>query len=276
MAEPMGILIKATYRRLVDLVESFGSFCRFCGQTVAWLPTSLTRVNDLRLLTPQFHEIGAKSVPIVAIVGMFVGMVLAVQAFVQFQAVGLENYLGSVINTSVVRELGPVLAGIMLAGRVGGALTAELGTMHVTEQIDALKTLGTDPVRYLVAPRFLACLVLTPFLTCYADLMGVLGGYFISVVVFGSSGSLYWRYSAQAMEFWDIAVGLIKSVIFGGAIALIGCSKGFNCRAGAEGVGRACTEAFVLSFVAILTIDFFMAVLFKALYEALWGFRSIF
>jgi len=252
---------------VLDKLAGFGEFCRFCGQTLAWLPISLTRNTDLRLLGPQFYQIGALSVPIVVITGMFVGMILAVQAFVQFQSVGLENHLGSVINLSVVRELGPVLAGVMLAGRVGGALTAELGTMRVTEQIDALRCMGTDPIRHLVAPRFLACLLLMPILTCYVDLAGVWGGYVISAKVFGVSENLYWRYSAQSLEIWDLGCGLIKSVFFGGAIAIVGCYKGFFCRAGAEGVGKACTEAFVTSFMAILALDFFLAVLLKGLYE---------
>ncbi len=260
---------------VLDKLAGFGQFCRFCGQTLAWLPTSLTRSADLRLLGPQFYQIGAMSVPIVAITGMFVGMVLAVQAFVQFQSVGLENYLGALINLSVVRELGPVLTGVMLAGRVGGSLTAQLGTMRVTEQIDALRCMGTDPIRHLVVPRFLACLLLTPILTCYADLAGVLGGYVISAKVFGVSEQLYWRYSAQSLEIWDLSCGLIKSVLFGGAIGIVGCYKGFFCRAGAEGVGKACTEAFVVSFVAILTLDFFLAVLLKGLYEIIWGFKSV-
>jgi phospholipid/cholesterol/gamma-HCH transport system permease protein len=215
-------------------------------------------------------------VSIVSITGLFVGMVLAVQAAVQFLNLGLGQYLGSVINLSVIRELGPVLAGVMLAGRVGGALTAELGTMHVTEQIDALKTMGVDPLRYLVAPRFLACLLLTPLLTCYANFLGAVGGYLISVKYYGVSSVLYWRYSAQSIEMWDITAGLTKSVLFGGAIAMISCYKGFHCRAGAEGVGRACTEAFVLSFVSILTIDFFMAVFLQGIYEAFWGLKSAF
>lgn len=262
--------------RTTQGIMAFGEFSRFVASALSWLPITLRRRNDVKLLVPQFYEIGARSVWIVSITGLFVGMVLAVQAFIQFAAIGLESFLGTVINVSVVRELGPVLAGVMLAGRVGGALTAELGTMHVTEQIDALRTMGTDPVRYLVVPRFLACLLLTPFLTCYADAMGVFGGWLLSVKVYGVSSNLYWRYSAQTLEFWDIGVGLIKSVMFGGAIALIGCYKGFNCRAGAEGVGKACTEAFVASFVSILVIDFFMAVLLKGLYEMIWGFKAVF
>jgi phospholipid/cholesterol/gamma-HCH transport system permease protein len=262
--------------RILNALAEFGDFCAFSGRTFRWVVTTSFRPQNLRLLLPQFYEIGARSVSIVSITGLFVGMVLAVQAAVQFLNLGLGHYLGTVINLSVIRELGPVLAGVMLAGRVGGALTAELGTMHVTEQIDALKTMGVDPLRYLVAPRFLACLLLTPLLTCYADFLGTIGGYLISVKFYGVSGVLYWRYSAQSIEMWDILAGLSKSVLFGGAIAMISCYKGFHCRPGAEGVGRACTEAFVLSFVSILTIDFFMAVFLQGVYEAIWGLRSAF
>ncbi len=271
-----GRLMLSIGGRVISGIASFGEFCRFSGQAIKWSFTSLTRRKDVKLLIPQFYQVGAMSVPIVSIVGLFVGMVLAVQAAVQFLSIGLGSYLGSVINLSVVRELGPVLAGVMLAGRVGGAMTAELGTMKVTEQIDALKSMGVAPIRYLVTPRFLACLLLTPILTCYTDIMGLLGGYLISVKVFAVSSNLYWRYSAQSIEAWDVFCGLSKSVLFGGAISLIGCYKGFTCKPGAEGVGRACTEAFVISFVTILTIDFFMAVFLKSLYEAIWGFKSVF
>jgi phospholipid/cholesterol/gamma-HCH transport system permease protein len=269
-------LLNALYNRILNILAEFGSFSVFLFHTFAWIPKSIVRRRDLSLLIPQFHEIGARSVSIVSITGLFVGMVLAVQAATQFLNLGLGGYLGSVINLSVIRELGPVLAGVMLAGRVGGALTAELGTMHVTEQIDALKTMGVDPIRYLVVPRFVGCLLLTPLLTCYADFLGVIGGYLISVQYYGVSAVLYWRNSAQSLENWDVFTGLFKSLLFGGAIAIIACYKGFNCRPGAEGVGRACTEAFVASFVCILAIDFFMAVFLKGFYEALWGAQSVF
>jgi phospholipid/cholesterol/gamma-HCH transport system permease protein len=268
---PAKIILHTAQRILVDL----GHFTIFCARTVRWMTTHGHRLHDLRLLVPQFQEIGANSVWIVSITGLFVGMVLAVQTAVQFLSLGLGGYLGPVINLSVIRELGPVLAGVMLAGRVGGALTAELGTMNVTEQIDALSSMGVDPVRYLVVPRFVACLLLTPLLTIYADFLGVIGGYLISVKIYGVSATLYWRYSAQSLEMWDIFSGLFKSVLFGGAIAMISCYKGFHTRAGAEGVGRACTEAFVVSFVTILAIDFFMAVFLKSLYEAIWGIKTI-
>jgi len=268
-------IFNAMYGRVVTEIDAFGDFSLFCFRTVRWMGTSLFHLRDFRLLLPQFHDVGAKSVPIVSITGLFVGMVIAVQAAAQFLSLGLGGYLGPVINLSVTRELGPVLAGLMLAGRVGGAMTAELGTMHVTEQIDALATMGVDPVRYLVVPRFLACMLLTPILTIYADFLGVIGGYLISVDIYGVSATLYWRYTAQSLENWDIFSGLFKSILFGGAIALIACYKGFNSRAGAEGVGRACTDAFVASFVSILTIDFFMAVFLNSLYKVLWGGKSL-
>ncbi|MFA5864346.1 MAG: ABC transporter permease [Phycisphaerae bacterium] len=269
-------IFDALYGRILNVFFTFGSFSVFCFQTFRWIGTTISRAHDMKLLLPQFHEIGAQSVSIVSITGLFVGMVLAVQTAAQFLNLGLGGYMGPVINLSVIRELGPVLAGVMLAGRVGGALTAELGTMHVTEQIDALSAMGVDPIRHLVAPRFLACLLLTPLLTCYADFLGVIGGYLISVKIYGVSAALYWRYSSQSLENWDIFSGLFKSVLFGGAIALISCYKGFNCRSGAEGVGRACTEAFVMSFVSILTIDFFMAVFLNSFYQAMWGSKGLF
>jgi phospholipid/cholesterol/gamma-HCH transport system permease protein len=163
----------------------------------------------------------------------------------------------------------------MLAGRVGGALTAELGTMNVTEQIDAVRSMGTDPVLYLVAPRVLACLLLTPFLIIYADLLGVLGGYFIGVMQFKINNRAYWSFSASGVELWDVAVGVVKGFFFGGAIAVIGCYKGFTCREGAQGVGQACTEAFVSSFISILALDFSLAVIFKAIYNSFYPPMSL-
>jgi phospholipid/cholesterol/gamma-HCH transport system permease protein len=219
--------------------------------------------------------IGVHSVPVVMITGAFVGMTLAVQAYDQLAGMGLEEHLGVLINISVVKELGPVLAAVMLAGRIGGALTAELGTMNVTEQIDAVRSMGTDPIRYLVAPRVLACLFLTPFLIIYADLMGILGGYFVAVVQLGINNRAYWEFSANGVELWDISIGVIKGLFFGVAIATISCYKGFTCREGAQGVGRACTEAFVASFISILALDFALAVIFKAIYNTFWPLKSL-
>jgi len=197
-------------------------------------------------------------------------MTLAVQSHPQLKGMGLQDRLGSLINISVVKELGPVLTAFMLAGRVGGALTAELGTMRVTEQIDAIRAMGADPIKYLVWPRFMACILLIPFLTIYADLMGILGGYVISVWHFGVNSEAYWRFSADIVEKWDVSVGIAKSVFFGASIALISCYSGFNCDRGARGVGKACTEAFVFSFIAILAINFVLAMISRAIYETLW------
>jgi len=158
---------------------------------------------------------------------------------------------------------------------VGGALTAELGTMNVTEQIDAVRSMGTDPVLYLVAPRLLACLLLTPFLIIYADLLGILGGYFVGVIQFGINNRAYWSFSASGVELWDVSIGIIKGFFFGGAIAAISCYKGFTCREGAHGVGQACTEAFVASFISILALDFALAVVSKAIYNTFWPLKSL-
>ena len=264
---------------MLSVLAEFGRFWRFVGYVLSHTiatPYRGRRDAARGRLWAQMYEIGTKSVPVVIITGGFVGMTLAIQSYSQFKGVGLQDRLGTIINLSVLKELGPVLAAVMLAGRVGGALTAELGTMHVTEQIDALRVMGTDPIRHLVLPRFLACVILTPFLTVYADFMGVLGGYLISVGQFDINSEAYWRFSADSVEKWDVLIGLIKAVFFGAAIALISCFKGFHSARGAQGVGKACTEAFVSSFLAILIIDFFLALIFKSLYEAFYGMKIVF
>ena len=167
--------------RTTELLDNFGDFCIFVGHTFAWLLGGLFNVKHWRLLLPQFYEVGVRSVPVVGVVGAFIGMVMAVETYATFAAIGQESRVGSVINVSVVKQIGPVLAAVMLAGRVGGALAAELGTMRVTEQIDALRVMGSDPIRYLVVPRFIACVLLTPILTAYSDVLGILGGWLRSL-----------------------------------------------------------------------------------------------
>lgn len=256
-------------------VSNMGRFGRFVWQSMIVSLRSCLSHRTYPLIWTQMNTIGVHSVPVVMITGAFVGMVLAVQAYDQLAGMGLEEHLGVLINISVVKELGPVLAAVMLAGRIGGALTAELGTMNVTEQIDAIRSMGTDPIRYLVAPRVLACLLLTPFLIIYADLMGIIGGYFLSVIQLGINSRAYWSFSASGVELWDVSIGVIKGFFFGAAIAVIGCYKGFTCREGAHGVGQACTEAFVASFISILALDFALAVIFKAIYNTFWPLRSL-
>ena len=268
-------MIAAIGARVIEDVGNMGRFARFVRQAVTTSLWSCVKTGTYPLIWAQMNLIGVRSVPIVMVTGAFVGMILAVQAYGQLAGMGLEEHLGVLINVSVVKELGPVLAAVMLAGRVGGALTAELGTMNVTEQLDAIKSMGTDPIRYLVAPRVLACLLLTPALIVYADLLGVLGGYFVGVVQFGINSRAYWSFSASGVELWDVSIGVIKGFFFGGAIAVISCYKGFTCKEGAHGVGRACTEAFVASFISILALDFALAVIFKAIYNTFWQLKTL-
>jgi phospholipid/cholesterol/gamma-HCH transport system permease protein len=203
-------------------------------------------------------------------------MVLAVETYKQFKSIGQENRLGAIIDVSVVKQIGPVLAAVMLAGRVGGALTAELGTMNVTEQLDALRVMGSDPVRYLVVPRFLVCIILTPILTIYSDLLGIMGGWLVSVKGYGIPHDPFWEYTRHGVGAWAVMEGIAKSAFFGGAIGMVSCYKGFTCGAGASGVGRACTESFVYSFIAIIVFNFFFAQLMSQWYVALYGIHSIF
>ena len=268
-------MIEMVGAKAIESVDNVGRFARFVWQSMTASLKSFGRRQTYPLIWTQMLVIGVRSVPVVMITGAFVGMILGIQVYDQLRSMGLEERLGVLINISVVKELGPVLAAVMLAGRVGGALTAELGTMNVTEQIDAVRSMGTNPVLYLVAPRLLACLLLTPFLIIYADLMGVLGGFFVSVIVKGINSQPYWSFSAAGVELWDVSIGVIKGFFFGGAIAIISCYKGFTCKEGAHGVGQACTEAFVASFISILALDFALAVIFKAIYNTFWPLRGL-
>jgi phospholipid/cholesterol/gamma-HCH transport system permease protein len=243
------------------------NFTTFTLQMFSWLVSRLPRRGTL---LPCLYQIGVLSLPVVALTGTFIGMVLAVQSFAQFRMLNMETRMGAVINMSLVRELGPVLAATMLAGRVGSAMAAELGTMRVTEQIDALSAMGANPIHYLVVPRFLACLLLIPALTIMADFMGVVGAGAYSIHVLGVDSHHYWENSRQFVSNYDMFVGVFKSLFFGAAIAMIGCHRGFNCDPGAEGVGRAATNAFVFSFVAILLIDLLLGIMLDMFYYAFW------
>lgn len=254
-------------RITISSVSAVGDLALFAMRMVRWI---FVRRQRSSVLIANMYAIGVRSLPVVLITGLFIGMVLAVQTYDQFKALRMESRLGAVINVSLVRELGPVLAATMLAGRVGSAMAAELGTMRVTEQIDALRALGANPIHYLVVPRFLACFLLIPMLTAVADAIGIFGGWFLSVEILGINNFHYWYHATSYVAAYDVICGLSKSVLFGAAIALIGCHRGFQCGAGAEGVGRAATEAFVLSFVLILALDFFANVFFNTLWYLLW------
>ncbi|MDZ4849829.1 MAG: ABC transporter permease [Pirellulaceae bacterium] len=252
---------------VVESVGMLGDIAMFGWQVMVWLFTKRPKAGTL---IPNFYSVGVLSLPVVALTGTFIGMVLAVQSHYQFKAIGMETKLGGVINMSLVRELGPVLAATMLAGRVGSAIAAVLGTMRVTEQIDALISMGANPIHYLVVPRFLACLLLIPALTIMADFMGIVGGYFYCVVIIGIDHAQYLRNSREFVGGFDFFSGVFKSLFFGGTIAIVSCYRGFHCQPGADGVGRAATEAFVLSFVLILVIDLILNILLDAVYFSLW------
>jgi phospholipid/cholesterol/gamma-HCH transport system permease protein len=252
---------------IVHGVLELGSISIFISRTMLWLFTRLPRRETL---LPNFYQIGVLSLPVVALTGTFIGMVLVVQTFVQFRMMNMETRLGAVINMSIVRELGPVLAATMLAGRVGGAMAAELGTMRVTEQIDALASMGANPIHYLVVPRFLACLLLIPALTLMADFMGAAGAYFYAVNLLGIDAHHYIENSQRFVGTFDVFAGVFKSLFFGAAISFIACHRGFHCEPGAEGVGRAATKAFVASFVAIMLLNLLLGIFLDGIYYTLW------
>jgi len=217
---------------------------------------------DFRNLFKQIEEVGVKSIPVVLITGAFTGMVLALQSYTGFKRFNAEAFVGTVVALSMTRELGPVLSGLMVSGRVGSAMAAELGTMQVTEQIDALYTLATNPIKYLIVPRFLAALIVMPILTIFADVIGILGGYLISVELLGSNPTIYIRRTYDYLDLEDIYIGLLKACVFGMIIAIIGCYQGFNTQGGAEGVGKSTTRAVVLSSLLILIANYFITAFF--------------
>ena len=210
---------------------------------------------------------GAKSQPVVIITGAFIGMVFSSETAIQFHKVKMDTATMAAVGVAMCTELGPVLTGLMVAGRVGAAIAAEIGTMRVTEQIDALRTLATHPVDYLVAPRLLAGLAALPLLTAEAVFLGISAGFGVAVFLYGIDATYLWSNMLKHTADTDLAIGLIKSVVFGGLVALIGCYKGMTCGEGAEGVGRATTEAVVYSSISILIIDFFLSLPLNALFN---------
>ena len=219
---------------------------------------------ELRNIVNQMLQIGVNSLPVVLVTAVFTGMVLALQSYTGFKRFGAEGLVGSVVALSMTRELGPVLTALIVTGRAGAAMAAELGTMRVTEQIDALETLATNPVKYLVVPRFLSGMIMLPALTAVTDIIGILGGYFVTVMLLGSSSTTYLRATWDYLELQDIYSGLVKACFFGAAFAQISSYKGFYTSGGAEGVGRATTGAVVYSSMTILISDYFLSVwLFK-------------
>lgn len=217
-----------------------------------------------RLILRQMIEIGFYSLPVVGLTAIFTGMVLALQSFTGFARFSAESAIPNVVVISITRELGPVLAGLMVAGRVGAAMAAEIGTMRVTEQIDALVTLSTNPINYLVAPRLIAGLVMLPLLVLVADAIGVFGGYLVSIYKLGFNPETYIRNTVDFVEPLDVISGLVKAAAFGFIIALMGCYHGYHSKVGAQGVGQATTNAVVSASIMILTFNYVITELFFA------------
>ena len=222
-----------------------------------------------RDLIYQIYFIGVKSQSVVLITGAFTGMVLAAQTYFQFHKVKMDNATLAVVGVSMCSELGPVLTGLMVAGRVGAAIAAELGTMRVTEQIDALRTLATHPVDYLVVPRLAAGHIALPLLTVESIAMGILSGYVVGVYLLGIDPAYAWHNMVKYTGVVDVCIGLIKALVFGGLVALIGCYKGMSCGEGAEGVGRATTEAVVFASIAILISNFFLTLVLGKIFNTI-------
>src|SRR5690606_14998465 len=217
-----------------------------------------------RLILRQMIEIGFYSLPVVGLTAIFTGMVLALQSFTGFTRFSAESAIPNVVVISITRELGPVLAGLMVAGRVGAAMAAEIGTMRVTEQIDALITLSTNPINYLVAPRLIAGLVMLPLLVLVADAIGVFGGYLVSIYKLGFNPEIYIRNTVEFVEPLDVISALVKAAAFGFIIALMGCYHGYHSKVGAQGVGQATTNAVVSASIMILTFNYVITELFFA------------
>lgn len=252
-------MTKAIAAKLQNLFLYTGGVTLLFIKTVFWTFTPPFKVKQV---LQQMQRVGVDSVPIVFLTSLFTGMVLALQSAYQMQRISAQIYIASLVALSITRELGPVLTGLVVAGRVGASITAELGTMKVTEQIDALETLATSPVKYLVVPRMLALLIMLPLLTLYADCIGIFGGYIVGVFKLHISPSIYMNMTINPLHLKDIFTGLFKSGVFAILITIIGCYEGFRTEGGAEGVGRSTTTSVVTAFILIIAADCLFTALF--------------
>ncbi len=253
---------------LASVGAAFLAFLAAAGRLVVFtghaLAAGVTPPYYPRLIVRQIVYIGYFSLPVVGLTALFTGMVLALQSYTGFSRFNAEGAIATVVVLSVTRELGPVIAGLMVAGRVGAAMAAEIGTMRVTDQIDALTTLSTDPLRYLVLPRLLAGLLTLPFLVLIADIIGVFGGFLVGTYKLSFNPANYLTQTEQYLETMDVGSGLVKAAVFGFLVALMGCYHGYHSRGGAEGVGQATTYAVVSASILILLSNYFLTQAFFA------------
>lgn len=248
-------------RVFIAFLGSIGRLTMFTGIALShvvrppWYP---------RIILHQMIEIGYFSLPVVGLTAVFTGMVLALQSFTGFARFNAEGAVANVVVLSITRELGPVLAGLMVSGRIGASMAAEIGTMRVTEQVDALTTLSTNPFKYLVVPRFIAGVTMLPVLVLIADIIGVMGGYLIGVFELGFNAANYLQNTWDFLTAFDVISGLVKAAVFGFIITLMGCYHGYHSQGGAQGVGQATTNAVVSASILILCFDYILTAIFFA------------
>lgn len=244
---------------LVSFIVSLGYFSQFVAKSVynCFMPPFY-----LRLFGKQFLNMGFYSLPVVGLTTLFAGMVIAIQTYSGFSKYGAESAVATVVLISVTRELAPVLSALMVAGRIGAAMAAEIGTMRVTEQIDALVTLSTNPFRYLIAPRVWAGVVVMPLLVLFGDIIGIFGGYVVGIYKLDFNPANYINATVQSLEALDIISGMVKAGVFGFIIAVMGCYHGYRSKGGAQGVGEATTNAVVSSSILILIFNYLITEMF--------------
>ncbi len=261
------VLIKFIDRFGLHFIIATGEYMQLLLSTIR---TAFSHPPRLSLIGKQLFNIGVGSLSVVAITGFFTGLVLAAQSFYQLEDKGLSGVTGLMVGKAMMTELGPVLTAFMVTGRVGAAMCAELGTMRVTEQIDALQTMAVNPIRYLVAPRFIGGVIMIPLLTLYSIVMGIFGGYLVSVFFFGMTPSAYFDPMPIHITLFDFYSGIIKAILFGILIITICCYKGMTTIGGAEGVGRTTTNSVVISYCCILFSNFFLTIAMNMIHTAIY------
>ncbi|MFQ5648532.1 MAG: MlaE family ABC transporter permease [bacterium] len=251
-------------RYALDLLAQLSRVAHLAGQTFYWIFVGPFKGKSWRWQSTveQMVRIGYQSIPIVTLISFFVGLIIAMQSAYQLEQLGATIYVANLVAVSITRELAPLLTAIVIAGRSGSAITAEIGTMKVSEEIDALKTMGFNPIRFLVVPKTIAMIVMLPTLTIMADFIGISGGYMISMATLDITSVRYINQTMSALFFRDLASGLVKSFFFAIIIAKIGCYEGFNVEGGAEGVGKSTTRSVVASIFLIIAADVFFTALF--------------
>jgi len=252
-------LIEYIGARLIHFFQSTGEILILFGRTLAYCRHIIRSRSSI---FKQMAFMGVGTLPIALLMGFFIGMVLALQTGYQLLRFNLESIIGAVVGLSLAKELAPVLTGYLVAGRVGAAITAEIGTMQVSEEIDALRVMGVDPIDYLSMPRLVAAIVMVPIIVIYVNMIGILGGAMIATTYVDVGLHNYFNNLFDSMTFEEIFRGLIKSMFFGGIVGIIGVHKGLKTKGGAEGVGRFTTESVVLSFVLIVVFDYFLTRIF--------------